>query len=213
MGEDVYDVFAKDMPSSSGRRGVLTKQGIYHALATKEIRYLNRNGPNNSDTGTSTPGEYYIAVSLTRKDNDKPFTIPMTLTVGLQGTAGTGKPEYVGGATPVAGDSVTPTPTNAPSQPSDEKTEAGGPVQDNGGNSSDSSTPVGLIAGLGGGALLLVLVGAWAVLRLRTKPAAVGGPPQNTWQPPTSYPNQQPPTGPTNLGPGDPRQGPGRPPR
>jgi Ca-activated chloride channel homolog len=242
MGEDVYDVFAKNTPTSSGRRGVLTKQGIVHAISTKEIRYLNRNGANNSDTGTSTPGEYYIAVSLTRKDNDKAFTIPMTLTVDLQGTAGVGKPQYVNGATPVSGDSVTPTPTADPSQPSGDKTEAGGPIQDNG-NSSDTGTPVGLIAALGGGALLLALVGAWAALRLRTKPAPAASSPQNTWQPPTpypnpqqpgqpnpgqsypnhqqpgqpnpgqGYPNRQPPAGPPNPGGGYPNQGPGQPPQ
>jgi Ca-activated chloride channel family protein len=228
LGEDVLAIFAKNMPSSSGRRGVLNRQGVVHAITTKEIRYLNRNGANNQDTGTSTPGEYYIAVSLTRKDNDKAFTIPTTLTVGLQGAAGTGKPEYVNGAIPVSGDSVTPTPTADPSQPSGDKTEAGGPVQDNGGNSSDRGTPVVLIASLGGGALLLVLVGAWALLRLRAKPAPAAGSPQNTWQPPTpypnhqqpgqpnpgqSYPNHQPPAGPPNPGGGYPNQGPGQPPQ
>ncbi len=215
IGEDVYAVFAKDTPGNGGKRGVLTKRGIVQGLTTKEIRYLNRGGPNNQDTGTSTPGEYYVAVSLTRKANDTAFTIPMTLTVGLEGAAGTGKPQYVNGATPVAGDSITPTttPTDTPSQPSGDKTEAGGPVQDNGGNSGDSGTPVGLIAGLGGGALLLILVGAWAALRLRAKPAPLAASPQNTWHPPTPYPNQQPPAGPTNPGPPAPRQGPGQPPR
>lgn len=114
-GEDVYAVFAKKMPGGSGKRGVLTKEGVVQTITTKEIRYMNRDGADNQDTGTSMPGEFYIAVSLTRKSDDKAFTIPMTLTVGLQGTAGTGKPAYVNGATPVAGDSVTPSPT-----PSDE---------------------------------------------------------------------------------------------
>ena len=127
------------------------------------------------------PGEFYVAVSLTRKSDDTSFTIPMTLTIGLQGTAGTGKPEYVNGATPVSGDSVTPSPTADPSQPSGEKTEAGGPVSGNGSSSGDGSgdgVPVGLVAGLGGGGLLLALLAVWAILRLRAKPAPVGGYPQ-----------------------------------
>ncbi|WP_433007570.1 vWA domain-containing protein [Kribbella sp. CA-294648] len=179
IGEDVYAVFAKKTPGT-GKRGVLTKQGIVHGITTKEIRYLNRNGPNNQDQGTSTPGEYYVAVGLSRKDVDKAFTVPMTLTIGLQGTAGEGRPEYADGATPVTGDSVTPTPTptltstpasNGTAAPSDEKTVAGGPVKDSGDTSSGGDVPVGLVAGLGGGALLLMLVGAWAVLRLRKSSA------------------------------------------
>ncbi|MEV6281338.1 VWA domain-containing protein [Kribbella sp. NPDC051770] len=170
-GEDVYAVFAKNMPGGSGKRGVLTKRGVIQAITTKEIRYLNRDGANNQDTGTSTPGEYYLAVSLTRKAKDQAFAIPMTLTVGLVGTAGTGKPEYTDGATPVAGDSVTPSPTPS----TGEKTEAGGPVPPSSPSSpDDDGTPYGLIGGLGGGALVLVAVGIWAIVRLR-KPA---GPPQ-----------------------------------
>jgi Ca-activated chloride channel family protein len=202
IGEGVYAVFAKNMPGGSYTKAVLTKRGLVKAVTTKEIRYLNRDGANNEDTGTSTPGEYYIAVSLTRKDNDKAFAIPLTLTVGLQGTAGTGKPEYVDGATPVSGDSVTPSPTAEPSEsPSPgigdgNSTEAGGPVQ--GSSDSGNGTPVGLIAGLGGGGALLLLIGVFAVLRLRKKPA-IAQPGAAPWQhgqqpypnqPPQQYPNQ-----------------------
>ncbi|WP_433160776.1 vWA domain-containing protein [Kribbella sp. CA-247076] len=212
IGEDVYSVFAKKVPGGSGKRGVLTKDGTIQALTTKEIRYLNRNGANNQDTGTSMPGEYYLAVTLTRKDDDRAFTIPVTLTVGLEGTAGTGKPEYVDGATPVAGTSVTPTPTADPSEPADSGDEngnqAGGPVQGNS-NDTDSgdSTPLALVAGLSGGGVALLLLGVFAVLRLRRKPAVQPGgwsaapqhpgnvPPHHN-QPPQHYPNhggQQPP--------------------
>ena len=202
IGEGVYAVFAKNMPGGSYTKAVLTKRGLVKAVTTKEIRYLNRDGANNEDTGTSTPGEYYIAVSLTRKDNDKAFAIPLTLTVGLQGTAGTGKPEYVDGATPVSGDSVTPSPTAEPSEsPSTgtgdgNSTEAGGPVQ--GSSDSGDGTPVGLIAGLGGGGALLLLIGVFAVLRLRKKPA-IAQPGAAPWQhgqqpypnqPPQQYPSQ-----------------------
>jgi Ca-activated chloride channel homolog len=207
IGEDVYSVFAKKAPGS-GKRAVLTKTGLVQGITTKEIRYLNRNGANNQDKGTATPGEYYIAVSLNRKDNDKAFAVPMTLTVGTQGEAGTGKPEYVDGATPVTGETATPTPTpsSTPSdEPTDEKTEAGGPVKDNGSSSNDSNTSVGLIAGLGGGALLLMLVGAWAALRLRNQPTSAAAhsqypqnpqsqyPPQNNW--PSNPNGPQPPSG------------------
>ena len=211
IGEDVYSVFAKKVPGGAGKRGVLTKDGTIQALTTKEIRYLNRNGANNQDTGTSMPGEYYLAVSLTRKDDDKAFTIPVTLTVGVQGEAGTGKPEYVDGATPVAGTSVTPSPTADPSDPGDENgnenegngTQAGGPVQGSDTNSGDS-TPVALIAGLSGGGVALLLVGLLAVLRLRKKPAVVqptgwSSGPQHPGQVPPQYPNQgghQPPNQP-----------------
>ncbi len=205
IGEDVYAVFAKKMPGSGGKRGVLTKQGIVHGVTMKEIRYLNRDGANNQDTGTSTPGEYYLAVSLSRRAEDKAFAVPMTVTIGMQGTAGTGKPEYVDGATPVSGDTVTPTPSPTPSaepsQPTDEKTEAGGPVEDNGSSSTGDGAPVGLIAGLGGGALLLVLVGAWSIVRLRRQPVAAHSqqsPPQYPQQqyPPQQYPPQAPNQGP-----------------
>jgi len=203
IGEDVYAVFAKNVPGGSYTRGVLTKRGLVKAVTTKEIRYLNRNGANNQDTGTSTPGEYYIAVSLSRKDNDKAFTIPLTLTVGVVGTAGTGKPEYVDGATPVSGESVTPSPTNTPSQPADsgDKNEAGGPVQ--AGGNSDNGTPTALIAGLAGGGLLLLLIGALTVLRLRKKPATPPPAPQPWPQPPNQpaqYPNQPPPPHPNQAG-------------
>lgn len=116
---------------------------------------------------------------------------------------------------PVSGDSVTPsaTPTDEPSdQPSGDKTEAGGPVQDNGSSSSDGGTPVGLIAGLGGGGVLLALLGAWAILRLRNKltmatahpasyPQAGPYPPQQQpgWQQHANqpnHPNQGPPQNP-----------------
>lgn len=196
IGEDVYAVFAKNVPGGSYTRGVLTKRGLVKAVTTKEIRYLNRNGANNQDTGTSTPGEYYIAVSLSRKDDDKAFAIPLTLTVGLEGTAGAGKPEYVDGATPVSGDSVTPSPTAEPSESAgtgdgsgDHKgTQAGGPVR--GSTDSGDGTPVGLIAGLGGGGALLVLIGLFAVLRLRKKPAVVQ-PGAGAWRPgPGQQPNQ-----------------------
>jgi Ca-activated chloride channel family protein len=213
IGEPVYAVFAKNQPGGSGRTGVVTKRGVIQATTMKEIRYLNRDGANDQDTGTSTAGEYYVAVSLTKKEAEKAFVIPMTLTVGLQGAAGEGKPEYVDGATPVSGESVTPStnPTDEPTKPSGENTEAGGPVQDNG-SSSDSGTPVGLIAGLGGGALLLVLVGAWAVLRLRAKPAPAQASPYGQGP---QYPNQHPNQGPgqyPNQAPGQqyPNQGPGQ---
>ena len=183
IGEDVYAVFAKDAPGNGGKRAVLTKRGIVQGLTTKEIRYLNRGGPNNQDTGTSTPGEYYVAVSLTRKANDTAFTIPMTLTVGLEGTAGTGKPQYVNGATPVAGDSITP--SVQPSQPSGDKTEAGGPISDS--PASDRATPVALIAGLGAGALLLALVGGGPSI------ASAPGPPRPAVHPRTPG-SPQPPT-------------------
>ncbi|WUJ71723.1 VWA domain-containing protein [Kribbella soli] len=195
IGEDVYAVFAKKVPGGSYTKAVLTKRGLVKAVTSKEIRYLNRNGANNQDTGTSTPGEYYIAVSLTRKDDDKAFAIPLTLTVGLQGTAGTGKPTYVDGATPVSGDSITPSPTAEPSETpagdkGGDKTEAGGPVQ--GSSDSDDGTPVVLVAGLGGGGLALLLVGVFAVLRLRKKPA-VAQPGAAPWQQgQQQYPNQPP---------------------
>jgi Ca-activated chloride channel family protein len=118
----------------------------------------------------------------------------MTLTVALEGTAGTGKPTYVDGAAPKSGDSITPTPTATPSAsetPGDaSKTEAGGPVQ--GRADSDDGTPVGLIAGLGGGGLLLLLIGVLVVLRLRAKPApAVGSWQHGQHQYPARYPSQE----------------------
>jgi Ca-activated chloride channel family protein len=180
-GEEAFSVFPKGVPGGSGgKRGVLTKRGVTQAITTKEIRYMNRDGANNQDTGTSTPGEYYIVVSLSRKDNDKAFTVPMTLTVDTPGTVGAGKPAYTDGATPVSGDSVTPTAT--PSEPSDDPTEAGGPIPTDT-PKDDDSTPYGLIGGLGGGALLLILLGAWAVIRLR-KPTQYAAPQQ-------PYPGQQ----------------------
>ncbi|MEV5963878.1 VWA domain-containing protein [Kribbella sp. NPDC051952] len=207
IGEEVYAVFAKNVPGpgGAGRRAVLTKDGVVNANTTKEIRYLNRDGANNQDKGTSMPGEYYIAISLTRKDNDKAFAIPMTLTVGLEGTAGNGKPEYVDGATPVDGTSTTPTPT--PTEESstpgtgnenENKNEAGGPVQGSS-NDSDDGTPVALVAGLGGGGVLLLLVGVLAALRLRKKPA-IAQPSATPWHSgapnyPTQ-PGQQHPNGP-----------------
>ncbi|TCC42494.1 vWA domain-containing protein [Kribbella speibonae] len=178
-GEDVFAIFAKNVPGGSYTKAVLTKRGLVKGLTTKEIRYLNRNGANNQDTGTSTPGEYYLAVSLTRKTNDKAFTIPLNLTVGVVGTAGAGKPEYVDGATPVSGESVTPTPTETPSatpsttpsEPGDsgDKNRAGEPVQ--GRSDSDDGTPVALVAGLGGGGAVLLLIGGLIIARLRKKPA------------------------------------------
>ncbi|WP_241998156.1 hypothetical protein [Kribbella sp. VKM Ac-2569] len=178
-GEDVFAVFAKNVPGGSYTKAVLTKRGLVKGLTTKEIRYLNRNGANNQDTGTSTPGEYYLAVSLSRKASDKAFTIPLNLTVGVVGTAGAGKPEYVDGATPVSGESVTPSPTETPnatasttpSEPGDsgDKNRAGEPVQ--GRSDSDDGTPVALVAGLGGGGVVLLLIGGLIVARLRKKPA------------------------------------------
>ncbi|HZX04908.1 vWA domain-containing protein [Kribbella sp.] len=196
IGEDVYAVFAKNVPGGGYKRGVLTKRGLVKAVTTKEVRYLNRNGANNQDTGTSAPGEYYVAVSLTRKTNDKAFTIPLNLTVAPVGAAGTGKPEYVNDATPVSGESATPTPSATPSttasEPADpndsgNKTEAGAPVQGRA-DDNDDGTPIALVAGLGGGGAVLLLVGAFIVLRLRRNPTTESGP-QN-WQPPTNYPNQ-----------------------
>lgn len=211
IGEDVYAVFSKKVPGGGYTRGVLTKRGLVKGVTNKEIRYLNRNGANNQDTGTSTPGEYYIAVSLTRKDDDKAFAIPLTLTVGLEGTAGAGKPTYVDGATPVSGDSVTPTPTAEPSETpagdKGDKTEAGGPVQ--GSSDSDDGTPVGLIAGLGGGGAALLVIGVFAVLRLRKKPA-IAQPGATSWQHgPHQHPNPQYP----NQGPQYPDQGGQQPPQ
>lgn len=186
-GEDVFAIFAKNVPGGSYTKAVLTKRGLVKGLTTKEIRYLNRNGANNQDTGTSTPGEYYLAVSLTRKVNDKAFAIPLNLTVGVVGTAGAGKPEYVDGATPVSGESVTPTPTPTetpsatPSEPGDsgDKNQAGPPVA--GRSDSDDGTPVALVAGLGGGGVVLLLIGGLIVARLRNKPAPAQWPQSNNW--------------------------------
>lgn len=198
-GEDVYAVFAKQVPNGPGGRGVLTKDGAFKANTTKEIRYLNREGPNNQDKGTSMPGEYYIAISMTRRDTDKAVAIPMTLTVGVIGTAGTGKPEYVDGATPVAGTSTTPSPTADPSDSGNENengngTQAGGPIQGSDTNSGDS-TPVALVAGLSGGGVALLILGLLVVLRLRRKPAIIqpsawSNSPQHPTQVPPPYPNQ-----------------------
>ncbi len=189
-GEDVFAIFAKNVPGGSYTKAVLTKRGLVKGLTTKEIRYLNRNGANNQDTGTSMPGEYYLAVSLSRKANDKAFTIPLNLTVGVVGTAGAGKPEYVDGATPVSGESVTPTPTETPSttpsttpsEPGDsgDKNRAGGPPVD-GRSDSDDGTPVALVAGLGGGGVVLLLIGGLIVARLRKKPAPAQWPQSNSW--------------------------------
>ncbi|MFG1820496.1 VWA domain-containing protein [Kribbella sp. NPDC049174] len=217
IGEDVYSVFAKKVPGGSGKRSVLTRQGAVQGLTTKEIRYLNRDGANNQDTGTSMPGEYYVAVSMTRKDDDRAFTVPVTLTVGVVGTAGAGKPEYVDGATPVAGTSVTPSPTAEPSESGNENgnesgnenengngTQAGGPVQGSDTNSGDS-TPVALIAGLSGGGVALLLVGLFAVFRLRKKPAIVQ---PSGWSGAPQHPNQVPPQYPNQGGPQPPQQPP-----
>ncbi|GAA3106450.1 Ca-activated chloride channel family protein [Kribbella aluminosa] len=211
-GEEAFAVFPKKVPGGpGGKRGVLTGRGVTQAITTKEIRYLNRDGANNSDTGTSTPGEYYIVVSMTRKAEDTAFTIPMTLTVGVPGTPGAGKPQYVDGATPVSGESVTPTPSETPSasptesaDPGDsgDKTEAGGPVQ--GRADGDNGTPVALVAGLGGGGAVLLLVGALVVLRLRRKPV-VAQPNAATW-PGSQHPNQNGPHHPNGpQGPGGPQ--------
>ncbi|MEU4604635.1 VWA domain-containing protein [Kribbella sp. NPDC023972] len=211
IGEEAYAVLAKEVPKGAGKRGVVTKDGAFKANTTKEIRYLNREGPNNQDTGTSIPGEYYIAVSMTRMDNDKAFAIPMTLTVAVIGTPGTGKPEYVDGATPVAGTSVTPTPTADPSESGTNNEnengngpQAGGPVQGSNPNSNDT-TPVALIAGLSGGGVALLLVGLLAILRLRKKPAIVQ-PSATGWHPgPQHHPNQNPPHRPNQAGPQPPQ--------
>jgi Ca-activated chloride channel family protein len=213
-GEDVYAVFAKQVPRGPGSRSVITKDGAFKANTTKEIRYLNREGPNNQDKGTSMPGEYYIAISMTRQATDRAFAIPMTLTVGVIGTAGTGKPEYVDGATPVAGTSVTPSPTAEPSESGNKNengngngngngTEAGGPVQGSNTNSGDP-TPVALIAGLSGGGVALLLVGLLAIARLRRKPAIVQ---PSAWSTP-QHPNQTPPHYPNQAGQQPPRQPP-----
>jgi Ca-activated chloride channel family protein len=214
IGEDVIATFAKQVPGNVGRRAVLSKDGAVKANTTKEIRYLNRDGANTMDKGTAMPGDYYIAVSLTRHDDDKAFAIPMTLTVGLEGTAGAGKPEYVDGATPVAGTSVTPTPTAAPSSPGG--TEAGGPVQGRA-DSDNNSTPVALIAGLGGGGVLLLAVAILVILRLRRQPAIIQpsaagwqpGPQQHPNQPGPHYPNPG-PQYPNQAGPQPPQQPPHR---
>ena len=119
-GDEVFATFAKGVPGGSYKTVVLTSRGTVHGVVSKEIRYLNRAGANSYNTGTSQPGEYYVLVSLTKKaEQPQPFAMPMTLTVGLQGTAGAGKPEYVDGAIPVSGDSVTPTPSATPSRPDD----------------------------------------------------------------------------------------------
>ncbi|WP_427890240.1 vWA domain-containing protein [Kribbella sp. GL6] len=212
IGEDVYAVFAKNVPGGSYKRGVLTKRGLVKAVTTKEVRYLNRNGANDQDTGTSVPGEYYLAVSLTRKTDDKAFTIPLNLTVAAVGAPGTGKPQYVDDATPVTGETATPTPTETPSafppestEPtnSGDKTEAGTPVA--GRSDNDSGTPIALVAGLSGGGVVLLLVGLLLVVRLRRTPATrqaaqyPGGVqhpngPQSPGQHPNGpqYPNQPP---------------------
>ncbi|GAA1582523.1 vWA domain-containing protein [Kribbella karoonensis] len=177
-GEDALAIFAKQVPGNAGRRGVITPRGSVKGTTTKEIRYLNREGPNSMDGGSSTAGDYYVAVSLSRNDEDRAFAIPMTLTIGLPGTAGAGKPEYVDGATPVDGGTVTPTasPTESPSAtPSEssgsgDKTEAGAPVA--GRSDTDSGTPIALVAGLSGGGVVLLLVGLLLVVRLRRTPAA-----------------------------------------
>ncbi|GAA1573384.1 hypothetical protein GCM10009804_32500 [Kribbella hippodromi] len=177
-GAEAYAVSPVNAPGGpGGKRGVLTaSRGVTQAITTKEIRYLNRDGATSQDTGTSTPGEYYLVVSMTRKADDTSFTIPMTLTVGVQGVAGTGKPTYAaappespGTASPSSPDTVTPSPgsTPEPSRPS-ERTEAGGPIEDEDTTSADD-VPLGLIAGLGGGALVLILVGFLSVHLLRRK--------------------------------------------
>ncbi|MFC5262906.1 VWA domain-containing protein [Kribbella qitaiheensis] len=219
-GDEVFATFAKGTPGGAYKKVALTSRGTVHGVVSKEIRYLNRTGANSYNTGTSQPGEYYVLVTLTKKaEQPQPFAMPMTLTVGLQGTAGEGKPEYVNGAMPVSGDSVTPsaTPTDEPSdEPSADKTEAGGPVQDNGSSSSDGGTPLGLIAGLGGGGILLALLGAWAILRLRNKPAMATAHPASYPQAGPYPPQQQPgwqqhgnqPNHPNQGPPQNPHQGP-----
>ncbi|MDX3006467.1 VWA domain-containing protein [Kribbella solani] len=220
-GEEAFAVFPKNVPGSpGGKRGVLTGKGVTQAITTKEIRYLNRDGANNSDSGTSTPGVYYIVVSMTRKAEDRSFTVPMTLTVGVPGTAGAGKPQYVDGATPVSGDSVTPTPTETPTESpstsagSGDKTEAGPPVQGTNDSNVDKGTPIGLVAGLGGGGLILLLLGILLVFRLRKKPAPAhlgasapypGAPGSHPGAPGPHNPNQYPPNYPNQNGPQPPR--------
>ncbi|MEU4198071.1 VWA domain-containing protein [Kribbella sp. NPDC026611] len=213
IGEDVIAIFAKQVPGNAGRRGVITKDGGVKANTTKEIRYLNREGPNTMDTGTSLAGDYYIAVSLTRQPEDRAFAVPMTLTVDLMGKAGTGTPQYTNGATPVDGSSSTPTPTptTTASTPGGEKTEAGGPIQGRTPNSGGKSTPVALIAGLSGAGVVLLLAGIFTVFRLRQKPATPQpagttgwhpGPQQGPQYSHPNYPNHQ--SGPPHPNSGNP---------
>ncbi|HET6740644.1 MAG TPA: VWA domain-containing protein [Kribbella sp.] len=181
-GEDALAIFAKNVPTGAGRRGVLTPRGGVKGAATEEIRYLNRKGPNPKDRGTSTAGDYYIAVSLSRHDDDRAFAVPMTLTIGLVGAAGTGKPEYVDGATPIDGATAAPTSTPATDSPSanptatqstgsGDKTEAGAPIENRSDSSDINDPPIALIAGLSGGGLVLLLVGLFLLIRLRRKPS------------------------------------------
>ncbi|WP_020574131.1 vWA domain-containing protein [Actinopolymorpha alba] len=197
-GDEVYAVFAKKAPGLGGQRGVLTKRGMHTGVTTKEVRYLNREGPNGQDKGSSTPGDYYVVVVLAKRAADPAFTVPMTLTVGLEGTAGTGRPEYVKDARPVSGSEVTPAPGEEPGG----KAETGARAQSDG-PSDEGGVPVGLIAGLGGGGVLLALLGVWAITQIRRRPAAInaGGhphqnPPHNPWQGPSSGPHQGPPHNP-----------------
>ncbi|WP_152364866.1 vWA domain-containing protein [Microlunatus speluncae] len=126
--------------------------------ASKELRWLNREGAQDADRGTALAGDYYLTVRLDGKDGDAPFAVPLTLTVGLVGTA-QDPPPYQAATPP------TPTPTSAPTSA---PPPSSAPITPGPAVASSPNPPWALIIGAIVGVLVL-LGGAAVVLGLRRR--------------------------------------------
>lgn len=181
-GGPARSVFGKAAPA--GNQGVVSRDGSDAAAMTKEVRWANRDGANDSARNTSLAGEFYVTVQLDREAEDEPaFALPMTLTVGVVGTPN-GAPQYAQDAPP-PGETPTPeaTPSETPSTqpPASESAEppasnppATGGAQPGDGGSGDGTAndanpgpPVGLTAALVTGAVALVGGGTGLLVWLR----------------------------------------------
>jgi Ca-activated chloride channel homolog len=105
-------------PEASKGDVALFSPGNVLTSSTPEIRYSHRSSGLDWEVSASTPGGYYVAVTMNSRFETEAVPVSMTLTVGVPGTAGEGAPTYAEAAAPTTAPSTPP----APSEPAGTRT-------------------------------------------------------------------------------------------
>jgi Ca-activated chloride channel family protein len=164
----------------AGYQGGVTATGSSIGTMSHEIRWANRTSSGNDTKATALNGDYYVTLTLDKvRDDEKPFALPVTLTVAVIGEAQEAPP-YADGGTPPGQTppppSTTPPPSSGsgsgdPSAPASESgspgsADAGDPKADGSGD-QPAGPAIGLIAVLIAAAVVLVGGGTGLLVWLR----------------------------------------------
>lgn len=141
-------------------------------VTSADVVWLNRDILALDRKNASTPGDYYVAVSLSRDEDGDSSLVPFTLTVDAPGEAGAGAPEYAAAVEPVTepddstsdgaeATSSTDSSAQEPSEPVDPQAQVDPPAA----AANSGSTPIWLWSALAALGVVVIAVGVVGLRR------------------------------------------------